>query len=240
MRLKRIGFSRFIKKTWLDGAALSLRETENQDDAREYLERWLIGEDLGKEAKRKTIDVLTRIWIRVPDDQLDFREKGKKLYFELKNPERIYVHWGLMLIAYPIFHDVASTIGRLLSLQGKFTAGQIKRGIIKEWGDRTTLTRSVERILQSMIDWDIIKKNAKTKEYNNTKKIKTENAKLKLWITEAILRSGEKQAFSIHELERHPSIFPFEYEIPIKEVKESEQFELLVQGLNNQTIRITK
>lgn len=240
MKLKRIGFSRYIKRNWLDQTALTLSKHEDRNDAREYLEAWFVTEDLGKEAQRKTIDVLTRIWIRVPKDQIEFRDIAGSLFPKVTKEDRLWLHWGMMLVAYPIFRDVSHIMGRLLSLQGEVTPGQVKRGIFSEWGDRNTLIRSVERILQSMEEWNVINPLEGVKGYKINDRLTTENLDICLWITEALLRAENKLGTSIREIVKHPSLYPFDLKLNLQEVKACKRFEVYVQGLDKQTIRLRK
>ena len=64
--LKNVGFLQYIKKDWLDATMAFYQNGQNIDEIKASLDT-LIKHDVRKnEERRKTIDVLTRIWIRVP------------------------------------------------------------------------------------------------------------------------------------------------------------------------------
>ena len=238
MKLRRIGFSRFISREWLDLVARTLIETGDAEKAQSRLKDYFGEEALGEVARRKTLDVLSRIWIRVPENHREFRDRGLDLFQRVRLDERLWLHWGMILVAYPVFLDIVVITGRLLGLQGEVTSGQIRRGIVSEWGDRTTLTRSVGMILQSMRDWGVLVKNGKTEPNTQSRKIESENVGVNLWLIEAVLRAEDTTALPVARLERHLALFPFNIKLSRSELLESTYFELSRQGLNRQMISL--
>jgi len=193
---------------------------------------------MGKVARRKTLDVLSRIWIRVPEQEVEFRDRGLDLFQRVRQYERLWLHWGMILVAYPVFLDLVVITGRLLGLQGEVTPGQIRRGIVSEWGDRTTLTRSVNIMLQSMRDWGVLMQNENRKPHTQTRKIESENVDVNLWLVEAILRAEDTLTLPLTKLERHLALFPFKIKLSRSELLESKYFELSRQGLDRQIITL--
>lgn len=186
----------------------------------------------------KSLNVLSRIWIRVPEKHRESRDRGLDLFQKGKPDERLWLHWGMILVAYPVFLDIVVITGRLLGLQGEVTSGQIRRGIVSEWGNRTTLTRSVNRILQSMRDWRVLVKKGNNKPYTRSRKIESDNVDVNLWIIEAIIRAEDAPAQPLTRLERHPALFPFNIKLSRSELLESKYFELSRQGLNRQMVSL--
>ena len=238
MKLKRIGFSRFISREWLDLVARTRYETGDAEIAQDRLKEYFYEEPLGEEARRKTLDVLTRIWIRVPEKHVDFRDRGLNLFQRVIPDERLWLHWGITLVAYPVFWDIAVLTGRLLRLQCEVTSGQIRRGIVSEWGDRTTLTRSVNRILQSMKAWGVLVKKDNDKAYTWSRKNESNNLDVILWLIEAVLKAEETITLPVTSLERHPALFPFKIKLSRSELMESKRFELSKQGLDRQMVSL--
>jgi hypothetical protein len=144
----------------------------------------------------------------------------------------------MILVAYPVFLDIVVITGRLLGLQGEVTSGQIRRGIVSEWGDRTTLTRSVNMILQSMRDWGVLTQNEIRKPHTPSRKSESENKDVILWLIEALLRALDTTALPVTRLERHPALFPFNIKLSRSILLESKTFELSRQGLNRQMISL--
>jgi len=238
MKLKRIGFSRFISREWLDLVARTMIETGDAEKAQSRLKGYFSEESLGEVARRKTLDVLSRIWIRVPEHDTEFRDRGLDLFQRVRPDERLWLHWGMIIVAYPVFLDIVVITGRLLGLQGEVTSGQIRRGIVSEWGDRTTLTRSVNMILQSMRDWRVLMKNENQNPHTQPRKIESENVDVNLWLIEAVLRAEDTTTLPVTRLERHPALFPFNIKLSRSKLLESKHFELSQQGLNRQMISL--
>lgn len=152
----RVGFDRLIRLRWLDRTALLAAELRAADALHQAALAQLAGELPGVDARRKTANVLTRIWWRVPDEHLPLRDEALAQIKGCTSDERLMYHWGMCLLAYPIFRDVAATVGRLLRLQGTFRQAQVASRISAEWGNRSTLQTVVPRIVLSMVDWEVL------------------------------------------------------------------------------------
>ena len=236
MRLKRIGFSRNITLEWLDDTARYTAEMGNHEKVRAAL-NYTITSYEGQEAKRKTIDVLIRTWTRVPEEHIKLRDQAIALLKETRPEEKIWLHWGLLLLAYPIFYDVTATMGRLLALQGQVTRGQIKRSIVKDWGERTTLNRTISRIVQSLKDWNIFR-NSENNTYQLVKKRKTKNVNIQIWLLEALLNADPSQTITLQEISRIPSLFPFTITLSTTPIITSKRFEIINQASNIQLVKL--
>jgi len=236
MKLKRIGFSRNITLEWLDETARYTSEMKDHEKVRQAL-NYTVTSHEGQEAKRKTIDVLIRTWTRVSEEHLKLRDHAIELLRDTRSEETIWLHWGLLLLAYPIFYDVSNTIGRLLALQGEVTTGQIKRSISKDWGERTTLNRTISRIIQSLKDWNILR-NSENNTYRLTKKIETKNVDLQIWILEALINSDPSRTIILQEIPRTPPLFPFTITLNTTQIINSKKFEIINQASNIQLIKL--
>jgi len=235
MRLKRIGFSRNITLEWLDETARYTAEMGDHEKVRQAL-NYTVTIHEGQEAKRKTLDVLIRTWTRVPEEHIKLRDHAIELLKDVRSEDTIWLHWGLLLLAYPIFYDVSNMIGRLLTLQGKVTTSQIKRRIVKDWGERTTLNRTISRIVQSLKDWNILRNSNNT--YQLAKKRETKNVELQIWLLEALLKADPSKTTILQEISRIPSLFPFTITINTTQIINSKKFEIINQASNIQLVKL--
>jgi len=236
MRLKRIGFSRNITLEWLDETARYAAEMGSHEKVRKALDYTITSHE-GQEAKRKTIDVLIRTWARVPDEHNNLRDQAITFLSEIKPNEKIWLHWGLLLLAYPIFYDVSNTIGRLIAIQGNVTTSQIKRSIVKEWGDRTTLNKTVSRIIQSLKDWNILQ-SSENNTHQLTRKKETTNVQLQIWIIEALLNADPSKIITLQDISRIPSLYPFIINLSTTQIINSKRFEIINQASNIQLVKL--
>ena len=152
----RIGFDRLIRLRWLDRAALLAAALRDTDKLHQAVLAQLAGELPGVDARRKTANVLTRIWWRVPDEHLPLRDEALAQITGCTPEERLMYHWGVCLLAYPLFRDVAATVGRLLRLQGVVRQAQVVSRISAAWGNRSTLETAVPRVVRSFVDWGVL------------------------------------------------------------------------------------
>lgn len=230
---ERIGFDRKIRLSWLDLAAGVVRDTRDVTAVNSALDRALATEVRGSEARRKSINVLTRIWLRVPEAHLALRDEALGLWADVTGSERMWLHWGLALLAYPFFRDVAATVGRLIRLQEEFTPAQVHRAIVSRWGERATLKYAVPRVLYSLSDWRILAHlDPQEGRYAIARKCESDNPEVTLWLLEAALRAYPADALPLYDLQRLPELFPFVLAVGSGEIHSSARF-LIVQEAGN-------
>ena len=236
--LKNVGFLQYIKKDWLDATMAFYQNGQNIDEIKASLDT-LIKHDVPKnEERRKTIDVLTRIWIRVPSkfDSLQFN--ALNFYDDLDPNERIILHWGMLLLAYPFFRDIAFSIGSLLKIQNNFTSTQLRNRLVSNWGHRTTIIRAMDRIIQSLKDWNILIIDDKSLKPNSKMTIKNES--LCMWFLECIFRTENSDSMLFEKLVSSQTMFPFELKIPVYKIKQAKNFEYQIHGMNIEMISLRK
>ena len=165
-------------------------------DLRERLHHLLEGEvegETSKSARGKTKTVLLHIWAGGPSplqpDALDLlRTVGAR-----GNESRLALHWGMCLATYPFFSDVVSTCGRLLSVQNSVVLSQVTRRMTESWGELSTLTRAVQRVVRSMVDWGALCETKERGVFARTRPIDLSGSRaLALWLLEAALVGGER------------------------------------------------
>jgi len=162
---RMIGFDRRIHLEWLDAAASAERESGEINEIRQFLHGFLEPEIPTYAARRNTVVVLTKIWSRVPEEHADIRDRALDLLQVSNTQDRIWLHWGMALLAYPFFRDVVTAISRSLLYYDCFTKAEIVKKIKEDWGERTTLKRATERIISSIFEWGVITKDKETGKY---------------------------------------------------------------------------
>lgn len=239
MKKQTIGFDRQLTLPWLDLAAGLAQEGLDKEQVRQTLLARLAGEISGKEACQKTTTVLTRIWVRVPTEHQALQSEALAILPTLLPEERLWLHWGMSMLAYPFFCDVAGTIGRLLQLQGEFELKQVRRRMHESWGQRTTLNRAIRRVLQTFVAWDIIQQtDTERRVYQATSVRQTANSALALWFMECVIQSTRQatgqndRQLPLAELIRSSITFPFDLAPHVTTLRRSDRFEVSRQGLD--------
>ncbi len=204
----RIGFDRLIRLRWLDRAALLAAELREPDALHQAMLAQLAGELPGVDARRKTANVLTRIWWRVPEEHVPLRDEALGQIKACAPEERLMYHWGLCLLAYPLFRDVAATVGRLLRLQGAVGQAQVVSRISAEWGNRSTLETAVPRIVLSLVDWGVLAATEEKGLYKAGTQIAVARKESISWLFATVRRSRATD-LPFSDLLRTPELFAF-------------------------------
>jgi len=204
----RIGFDRLIRLRWLDRAALLAAELRDTDALHRAVLAQLAGELPGAKARLNTASVLTRIWWRIPAEHIPLRDEALAQIQGCTPEERLVFHWGMCLLAYPIFRDVAATVGRLLRLQGTLRQAQVVSRISAEWGNRSTLETAVPRIVRSFVDWGVLVATEEKGAYRASTQITVARKESASWLLATVRRSRATD-LPIGDLLRTPDLFVF-------------------------------
>jgi hypothetical protein len=227
-----IGFDRELQLDWLDHVVGLCQESLEPTKVAAQLESSLADEVTGAEARRKTITVLLRIWVKVPAEHRSLRDEALELATEIKPEERLWLHWGMSLLAYPFFRDVASTVGQLADLQGNLGRSQVQRRMVETWGQRTTLQRAVQRLSRTFIEWRVLTETGVRGQYVVAATRQTQNQHLALWLFDCSLRAQEAEQVPLREFARLAYAFPFDLAPFVDDVRRSGRFDISHQGLD--------
>jgi len=229
---KNIGFSRTVHLDWLDATASLRLQTDDPQLIRRELELFLESYLSGKDARRKTIDVLLGIWVKSAASAPDLRKAALKLFQNAyTSDDHLWVHYGLALIYYPIFRYVIATIGQLSRLSDSLTRNQIKAQVAAEWGHLGALDRSVERICASLTEWGLFPQSEKKNEYRAARReLQTSNPQLEIWLLACALHAHPAEAILATDLLRLPELFPFDLQVTVRDLKQSHWFTVQREG----------
>lgn len=211
---KQIGFSRPIKLAWLDKTVELVSRNLSVEEIRNELREYLSYEITSKVNIRKTVTILTNIWVNKPKS-LEFMKKlGIETYsISRTKSNQIVSHWCMMLLTYPVFLDICEIIGKISNIQDTFTIKWLKNQLYELWGETTTLKYSVDRIIQTLKDIGSIE-NVNTGVYKiNSYQIIDDQTILLIILTTLYLR--ESAYLSLTELSYVPFMFPFKYQVSL-------------------------
>lgn len=237
---KMLGFDRQIKKEWLDVTMELLTEGKSTQHIREMHERFMALDLPGKDARRKTRLVISRMWLDNNTKLVPLRKRALEILKE--NPEidtRVF-HWGMSIATYPFFRDIATIIGKLIALQGNFKVSQVHDRIGKIWGGRSTLTRACSRVIQTMIMWEIIESTKESKSYTAVQKLRVavRRKQVAQWLIYSLLLSRENGSVPVEEIGRSPELFPFSIEIGVDALLFSNGIKLCHRGIKTEFISL--
>jgi hypothetical protein len=227
-----------VETDWLDQLAFGLKEKKTYKVLRKELDYSLMSRISGSDSRRKHLNVLIRIWVSVPSEHIQLRDRALTFLSSASTRERVVLHWGLCLLAYDLFRDVSNIVGKLFTLNDEITLAQVHNRIVESWGDRTTLIYAVQRILRSMVNWGVLQNAFKPGFYKQIEKIRITEKDLRLWLLECYLTCVEQKTLSLQNLNETPALFPFVVDLNVGDLMESDRFEVNRQGLDVDVIEL--
>jgi hypothetical protein len=195
------------------------------------LDQFLKHEMEGVESRRKTIDVLVGIWHKTA--LIDQSLHSQALEFLLRVPvnERIWLHYGLTLLAYPFFRQTVAVIGQFAKTGEPVTRSAIKNRLAAEIGHLGSLNRASERIVASLGDWGILSHLSETHIYNpKIQSLNTPINDLQTWLLTCALIAHPSNEITIDDLLRLPELFPFKLTVTIDHLRSNSRLTTQRQG----------
>lgn len=226
---KAVGFDQKIQLSHLDITAQELRYTEKKDMYAK-LDEYLRSDIKGDKSRKNAITILMKIWCMVDPDYEELQGEALQTFPQASTPEKILLHWGMTLLAYPFFKSVIEEMGNLLKLQNEVSSQQLGRRIKLLYGDRHRVEVALSAVLISLKSWGVIEQGEK-KIYTLPGKIIIDDVFLKNWIIEVLLRISEYNIMPLDMLTSQTSFFPFEYKVSIADI-DSDKIKIERQGLD--------
>lgn len=227
----RVGFDRELKLDWLNEIVEQVSKEKDEKVIKLQMSDYLNKYGLIKnDAIRKTILVLRRIWLNVPEEHIQIRDEGIKLFHSINENDKIWLHWGMCLLAYPFFKDIAEIIGMLHTLQDEVTMEQVRRRFTERWGSRTTTKRAINRVVRSMVWWGVLDKTGKIGMYKFPKKISTDQKDLQKWFAHVLILANNSRVTPLDQLFNLNFAFPFRLTIDGYELKRSKKLSFYREG----------
>ena len=218
---KMVGLSRNIKLQWLNKVVELEQEDLTTEERKEQLNEYLSFEIGSPTVLRKTREILMNIWEYENDYSAKLREEGLSLI--AKYPEnRVAIHWCMLLAAYPVFVDLCKMIGKMSEFTDEITLKQIKEKIFDEWGERSTLFHSIDKIISTLKDLGVLSCD-KPGRYHISKQ-EVNNQAVVSFMIYAIMLIDDAGYYTFQELKELVYLFPFEYQLSKEQLMEDSRF----------------
>jgi hypothetical protein len=221
-----LGIDRTIKQAWLDLALDQLAEFPAPDDLRAFLGTRLQAELLNEARRARTAGIIVKIWSDIPARVVPLRTDALAILPTITSNERVWLHWGMALVAFPFFRDLAGIIGRLLAHREELSPSQVYERIFRHWEDRAVTRRAVHRTLSTLLDWGVLEQVGARKRYRAATGLSTRSRVLQVWLLEAILRAGPAAQIETRQLRRIPEAFPFALDLKRSDIRRQIRLEL--------------
>jgi hypothetical protein len=213
-RYRQIGFSQRVRLEWLERTAGLVLAGNTEQELNASLQTLLrdklsVGGSAIRGNREKVITILRQIWLPGNDELTALRIAGLCFLRELPGNERLAVHWGMVMAAYPFWATMAETIGRLLRLQGTVSAAQTQRRIRESLGERDTVARAARRVIRTFIDWGVLSETEMKGVYGQDTVIEVRSRDLAAWLVNAYLCASSSGKANLDVVLSSPAFFPF-------------------------------
>ena len=206
-----IGFGKKIRASWLDLSLDHVAAGRTFGEAKAELTALVQRDNAGKDAARKALSCLNRVWFDPPSWCRPTRDAALEVFLQNGSQKtRSILRWGMSIAAYPFVGSVAEIIGRLIKLQGLAKSSDIKRRVQEKHGDREFVQRIVRYNISSFLDWGALAETSTKGEYSPSSLIKLSDPTELAWLTEALLHARPENSLSVAQLRQHPMLFPFD------------------------------
>ncbi|MBR0418659.1 MAG: hypothetical protein IJI66_05785 [Erysipelotrichaceae bacterium] len=209
-------------------------ENKSEEEIKEDLNDYLSYEIKSKDNLRKTREILSNIWVYSKTKQPELHQRALNL-IEKYPDDVLGIHWCMMLLAYPVLSDLSVLFSNLSEYQEEITLSQIKNKMFDEWGERTTLFHSLDKIIQTLKDMEILY-SEKPGRYKVVKHAVDHKEIVNFMVLAALyLQNGAY--YSVSDLSHIKQFFAFDYSIDRTSLFEEENIVVSNFG-GNQTVSL--
>lgn len=218
---KMVGLSRNLKLPWLNEVVRLYAEGLDDNQIKEKLNEYLSFEIGSPTVLRKTREILMNIWVYENDYTATLRDEALRL-FQKDSDYALPVHWCMMLAAYPVFQDMCRLIGKIGEFEETITTKQIKQKLFDEWGERSTLYHSSDKLISTLKALEALD-SEKTGVYS-IKKHEFSKPEIVDFLLYAMMKIDDAGYYSLLDLENSVYLFPFEYKVSKEAILMDERF----------------
>lgn len=218
---KMVGLSRNLKLQWLNKVVELVFEGLTEQEIKDQLNEYLSFEITSAINIRKTREILMNIWVY----ENDYSDKIKvtaleliRLYPEYSMP----IHWCMMLAAYPVFADMCKLIGKMAEFQDDITLAQLKQKLFDEWGERTTLYHSIDKLMSTLRSIGALVCDKPGKYHINKHRIS--NSKVVSFMVFTMMLVDGRGYYTFPEINSSAYLYPFEYRMEKETLLEDSRF----------------
>ncbi|MEW6546395.1 MAG: hypothetical protein AB1446_05690 [Bacillota bacterium] len=246
-RANQIGISQRIRLEWLEVTANLVLAGSDRATVVAALgdlleDKVSIGGHAERSNREKVITILVKVWAQTSRELDSLRAHGLELLRRLSPTNRLPVHWGMVMAAYPFWGAVASIVGRLLKLQGSAAAAHVQRRVREQYGERETVSRACRRVLRSYVDWGVLRDSNTKGVYLPGLSLTVDDPQLISWLVEAWLYTRPDGTATLKHLLHSPSLFPFRFQPALIDtiLPASGRLEVLRLGLDQHVVTLRR
>ncbi len=220
---KMVGLSRNLKSQWLDKTVELCVSGLTELEIKEQLNEYLSFEIESPTNLRKTREILMNIWVYDNEYSDRLREEALRLIRQDEDSATA-MHWCMMLSAYPVFIDLCKLIGKMAEFQDEITLAQIKQKLYDEWGERSTLYHSIDKLVATLKQMNVLVCDKPGK--YRIQKHKVNNSQVVTFLIYTLMCIDDSGYYTFLDLNASALLFPFEYDVKKEAIMEDNRFVL--------------
>lgn len=218
---KMVGLSRNLKLQWLNKTVELYAAGLSEAEIKEQLNEYLSFEISSPTNLRKTREILMNIWVY--ENELSKKVKGEAAALINKDQDNsLAMHWCMMLAAYPVFVDLCNLIGKMAEFQDEITLAQIKQKLYDEWGERSTLYHSIDKLIATLKNMEVLVCDKPGKYRINKHKVMDQ--KVIVLMIYMLMTIDDSGYYTFLDLNSSSYLFPFLYDVKKESIMEDERF----------------
>lgn len=236
---KGIGFNRNILLHWLDATAAFCLESNDEKEIRTRLKP-VVAQDVKSPTNlRKSLAILLNIWHATAGTNpalhraaLDFYKSSQVV------GDRLWLHYGMVILAYPFFYQGTAVIGQLSRYGDPITARIVRKQLVAEMGQLGSLNEAISRIIFSLRDWGLLTSIEERNTYTAQRHwLPASQLDLEAWLLACALQTHPVAEIPFTDLLHLPALFPFRFTITAHYLRQQPGFEVQRQGLGLEMVR---
>lgn len=241
-RHEKIGIKQGLRKEWLD-VALNIRlagisQKDMRAELTEYMSSRLDNGEIGHRGKATTqiaVSMMMNVWGKC-DAEIEVLQRNALTLAE--NDNSLACHWAMLCAAYPFWHKVAQQTGRLLFLQDQTNKSQIIQRIRESYGDRSSVIRSAQRVVQGFVGCGTLITIA-----NHQLKLSRPialSSDLTILLYESALHADKEGKATLGLLKNNPAFFPFQLPVLTGDYisRQSNTINVVRYGLDDELLKL--
>ena len=150
------------------------------------------------------------IWVYENDVNNKLRDEAISIVRDMPG-YALVAHWCMMMATYPVFVDMCKLIGRLSEFQDEITLSQLKQKLYDEWGERTTLYHSIDKLISTLKELSVLQCD-KPGKYKIVKHF-VGNSRVSAFMVYAMMLVDDSGYYPFAELGGTVYFYPFEYQV---------------------------
>jgi len=233
-----IGFRRNVYLVWLEYAAHLVAQGEAPARIRTRLDAMVSDTVASGVNRRQTVDSLMNIWVHTARQEANLHARAVELYSSLPaQVDRVVLHYGLALMAYPFFRQACALMGETLRFGAPVSTATLQQRLPASLGNLGALHDACKRVTFSLRDWGLLVDADRRYTYTvATPRPTPSTPELTAWLLAAALHAHPSQSLAFDDLLSLPELFPFELRLTPAQARASGLLELQMTGSGWQAV----